>query len=128
MRTWNVNLSNKSNPCECGVPKRDMFPCKHVVYACEKGGVEVTDLLHEHDTTKHWKAQYANLPAFNVPGSMAIENVEKDDNVLLAPKAIPAQRGRPSTKRKDNAHNIAAAEAEKRAKFNANHKSKRQRR
>ena len=93
------------------------FKCEHVLYAAEKAGIKEEKLVNRLDTSAHWKRQYLGLSSFEVPSSALLCDVNLDDDVkLLAPLAMPAQKGRPSTKRKDNAYNQAAAAGKKSAK------------
>ena len=93
------------------------FKCEHVLYAAEKAGIKVEKLVNRLDTSEHWKRQYLGLSSFEVPSSALLCDVNLDDDVkLLAPLAVPARKGRPSTKRKDNAYNQAAAAGKKSAK------------
>ena len=94
------------------------------MFAAEKAGIAPEKLLNELDTTEHSKRQYQRLSFFKVPSSALLCEVELDEAVKLhVPLAMPAQQGRPSTKRKDsaqgqrkdNAYNQGSAAASKKS-------------
>lgn len=79
--------------------------CGHAAYAGTKSGFDLSNLVRKEDTTAHWREQYENLPVFEVPSTAAINDLlPKKDMKLLAPMAMPPQRGGKKRKRMDNAH------------------------
>lgn len=94
--------------------------CGCLLFAAEKAGIPPEKVLNELDTTEHWQRQYEQLSSFEVPSSALLCEVELDEAVKLhVPLAMPAQKGRPSSKRKDSAYNQGSAAARKKSAKNS---------
>lgn len=88
-------------PCDCGVPTRDMMPCRHMVSVAIKVSLALALLVPYELTTERWKEQYPESSVAFVPtfaDIVASDDVASDPD-LRVPVAAPLKRGRPSHKR-----------------------------
>jgi len=93
--------------CECGVPKRDNFPCDHMMTVARVRMLPENKIVPMEFTVETWKLQYPGDHAFR---NMTTEDVEAafaqdpgDGGNLAMPVTCPPKRGRPPTNRKRSA-------------------------
>ena len=58
--------STKTGKC-CDRGTVNKVPCPHVGAACAEDDVDIAIFVDPFETTKHWKAQYAGAPKFEIP-------------------------------------------------------------
>jgi hypothetical protein len=88
----------KDATCSCGAKEVDEEPCACLVKAALVSGFDLSNLVHDRESTVTWKRQYVGLPNFKLPSTEEIDACPAD-KFLVAASAYPVPRGRPSTKR-----------------------------
>ena len=106
-KEYKTDITDKT--CECGMPDIEIGPCKHLIYHAESIGVALETLLGPKDSVQGYMAQYpADLEFLRPSESEVLTEYEHliDDRVRL-PLSARRKAGRPPTKRKKSARELA---------------------
>ena len=94
--------------CSCGIPKRDEFPCHHMIQVARFRNIPDELVVPMALQAPAWRLTYPDDAKMTVPSLQSVScsasgDESRLDSSLALPITAPTKRGRPPVKRKRHA-------------------------